>query len=1074
MKNLVAQSVKRPVGVIMIVMGIIALGIISLRSLPVNLYPDIELPIAVVATSYPGAAPQEVENLVSSPLEGQLSTIEGIDSVQSTSQSSSSLIILNFQSGTNLDNALISVRESVDTIKGSLPDGAQEPSVLRFDPQQIPIMNIGVLGGDLESMQLVAEDVVQPAFERTKGVGSASIDGGIIREIHLELNKAQLNRYGLTPSMVVQVLGSENASASGGVLERGGKELQIRIEGEFESLDDISNTLVPLPEGGNVTIEQIATLVDTYQDSSAITKVNGEPALVLSILKQSDANTVDVADAMYETIEDLQAELPEGVTLNMVVDSSTFIRDAIDSVINNIIIGGLLAMGVLLLFLKSVRATLVIGLSIPIAIVSTFALMYFTGATLNILTLGGLALGIGMMVDSSIVVLENIFSYKQRGNSIEKSAIEGGGELGSAVVATTTTSLVVFLPIIFVTGIAADLFAPLALTVSFSNFAAAIVALTLVPMLAAKLISNETKKKKRRWFKKRSATSEPTVEEEQDITPAGEAKPKKVFWFDRIMNWMIARYERMLKRSLKFRKTTLLVVFLMFIGSFALIPFIGGEFIPSSDQGQLSISVTTPDGSLLEETEAVTNQINEAILPYKDIVASNYLAIGGSGMFGVGSSSANTASYTIQLIPAAEREMTTDQLMAVLQEKTADIIGAEIDVSAVSAGLGTGAPIQIQVKGEEYDTLKDLSEQVTWVLEDIEGLHSIESSASASRPEMQINVDRKVAATYGLTYQDISSQVQLAFNGQTATFYREAGDEIDVKVILPEQDRTSIEDLQNTTIQTQSGSVIPLSAVAELEQVQGPISITRQDQERQINVSAAIEGNDLSGATQQITMALEQMSFPDGYSYQMGGQSTDMAESFTSLAFALVFSIFLVYAVMAIQFESFLHPFIIMFSMPTSIIGVLVGLFVTNTSLSVTAFIGFIMLAGIVVSNAIILVDYVNILRSREYERYDALIQSGKTRLRPILMTTIATILGMIPMALGIGEGSEAQAPLAIVIIFGLTFSTFFTLLLVPVMYTYLDDFAGFLRKFFKGQWRPRNPFRRRKKKTGEDPGVNA
>ncbi|NGP43949.1 efflux RND transporter permease subunit [Bacillaceae bacterium SIJ1] len=1090
MKRLVGTSVKRPVGVIMIVLSILALGFVSLRNLPVDLFPDVEVPVAVVATSYPGAAPQEVENLVSKPLESQLSTIEGIDMIQSNSSPSSSLVMLMFQTGTNLDNAMLDVRESVDAVKAMLPDSANDPSVLRFDPQQIPVMFVGLTGADLDELQNIAETDVEPAFTRAPGVGSATINGGQEREIRLELNKAQLARYGLTPNQVLSTVQQENANASGGVLSRGDKELQIRIEGEYDSLDDINNTLISLPNGGQVKVSDVSTMVDSFKEMSSVTQVNGEEALVISILKQSDANTVSVADEVYKAMDDIQEELPEGVNISVVQDTSTFIRDAIDSVINNIIIGAVLSVLVLLLFLRSVRSTLVIGLSIPISIIAAFSLMYFTGSTINTLTMGGLALGIGMMVDSSIVILENIFSYKERGYSIKDAAIIGGSELGSAVFAATMTTLVVFLPIVFTSGIASELFTPLASTVSFSLVSSLIVALTLVPMLASKFLTNK-KKKKRGLFKRKQNLADEEASSEDDDTDervteagdtvvpaaeadAGDAPKKKAYWFDRLLGKLTSVYEKALRKVLRFRKTSLLTVFLLFIASFSLIPMIGGELIPASDQGQLSINVETPDGTRLQETEGVTNQVNEALQPYNDVIETNYLEIAGSSASGgVGSSAANVATFMIQLIPPDQRDVTTDQMMNEWQGLFDDIVGAEVTVAAMDAGLGTGSPLQVQLRGEENEVLRELADQVTWVLEDIEGVYNIESSATASRPEMQINVDRETAAMYGLTYRDISGQVELAFNGATATQYREDGDEIDVTVTLPEDERQSIADLENTTIQTPNGQMIPLSTVATLDQVSGPVEITRQNQERQINITADVEGNDLAGAAQAIEANLGSMNFPEGYDYSLGGQTEDMAESFADLAVAMVFAIFLVYAVMAIQFESMVFPFVIMFSMPTSVIGVLIGLFITNTSLSIPAFIGFIMLAGIVVNNAILLVEYINILRERGEERLQAIIESGKSRMRPILMTTITTAAAMIPLALGIGEGSETQQPLAVVIIFGLSFSTFFTLLLVPLMYTYMDDFSNFMKRVFSGKWRPRMPFKRKPKDTADDTGMN-
>ncbi|RSK28645.1 efflux RND transporter permease subunit [Bacillus sp. HMF5848] len=1020
--KLVDVSVKRPVGVFMIVLAILALGWISLRNLAIDLYPKIDIPIAVVATNYQGAAPQEIEKLISKPLEDSMSSVQGIDTIQSQSQANSSLVILQFQSGVDLDSALLEVREKVDQVKGFLPEDANEPSVLRFDPQQIPVMWIGLSGDKPENLQNIAENQIIPFMERQEGVGSVSISGGKTREILVELDRAKLRQYGVVPGQVTQALFSANSSASAGSVPKGDQSLQIRIEGEFQTVDDIKNTLISLPTGQQIRISDIADVKDTFKKVQSKAEVNYEEALVLSVLKQSDGNTVKVADEMYKAIDRLNEDLPEGVELSIVIDTSTFIRQSITSVVNNMIVGGLLAGFILLLFLRSIRATIVIGLSIPIAIISTFSLMYFTGQTLNILSMGGLALGIGMMVDSSIVILENIFSYRQQGYSIKEAAVKGGSELASAVIASTTTSLVVFLPIVFVQGLASDLFTALALTVSFSLLASLVVSLTLIPMLSSKLLTRE------KDFHKE--------------------KPSP---FERAFGKFVAFYKGVLRWVLNHRKTTIAVSLGTLIGSFALAPMLGATFIPASDQGQIEISVKAPSGTRLEETEKVTDQVTKLLDPYNDVVATSYLSFGGND-FDPTASGVNLATYTIQLVKPGEREIKTIDVVQELGEAVKDIAGAEIKVSELGAGLGTGAPIQIAVNGSDQEVLEEIAQQIVWVMEDVPGVLNPETSAAEGLPEIQIEVKRDVAAQYGLTYQAVMNEVSLSFNGQTATRYREDGNEYDVRVILPEDERNDINSLQTLKIQTPTGQVIPLSAVAELKQIQGPVVIQRQNQQRQINVTSDIVDRDLGSVTRDIQAELAKINLPDGYSYSMGGQSEDMMESFADLGLALIFSIFLVYVVMAVQFESLLYPFVIMFSMPMTLVGIIGGLFITGHPLSIPAVIGVIMLSGIVVNNAIVLVDYINILRRRGMDRAEAILEAGPTRMRPIFMTTLTTVLGMVPLALGLGEGAEAQAPLAVVIIFGLSISTMFTLLLVPVMYTYLDDLSNWFGRLFSGK----------------------
>ncbi|MDX8047087.1 efflux RND transporter permease subunit [Gracilibacillus sp. S3-1-1] len=1017
--KLVNTSVKRPVGVIMIVLAVIAMGVISVRNLAIDLFPEIDLPIAVVATSYPDAAPQEVENLVSEPIESSLSSIEGVNTIQSQSQSGSSLVMIMFENGTNLDNALLNVRESVDQIKGMLPEGANDPSVLRFNPDQLPVMWVGLTGSDASTLHQIAESDIQPYFERQTGVASVNVEGGEERVIDLELDRAAMNQYGVSVQTIQQALQGANQSASAGTIERGEQNLQLRIDGNFTSVDDIAQVIMTTPQGAQVKVEDIADVKDTYQRNGT-TLVNNEEAVVLSILKQSDGNTVDVSDNILSAIDDLNKDLPESVQLEVVVDTSEFIKQSIDSVLQNMVFGGIFALLVLLLFLKSVRATLVIGVSIPIAVISTFVLLYFTGGTLNVLTMGGLALGIGMMVDSSIVILENIVAYRQKGYSMKDAAIKGASELAPAVIASTSTTLVVFLPIVFLdSGIASELFTPLALTVAFSLIASLAVAVTLVPMLSSKLLTKAMQDHGRRY------------------------------WFDRFLDKVSNVYKRIIEAALKFRKTTIGVTILAIIASVALLPFIGTAFIPEGDQGQLGVTVETPTGTNEAKRLDITEQVNEKLAAYDDIIDVSYVTVSGDNAGGDMMGGGSSASYQIQLVPVDDRDETTTDVVQQIDKDLQNIAGADITVSEAGSGASLGDPIQIQITGPELDVLQELSDQILTTLGDVDGVYNPSSSLSDTQPEMAVNVDRELAAQYGLSYQEVMSQIQLGFTGQTVMQYREAGDEMNVQLMYPEDERTTVNDLENLQIQNQQGTTIPLETIASFEQVQTAATITRQDQQRQVNISTDIVDYDLGTVARNVEEALGTINFPDDYDYSMGGQTEDMEEAFIDLGLALLLSIFLVYAVMAIQFENFLHPLVIMFSMPATAIGVFGGLFITGQPLSITAFIGVIMLAGIVVNNAIVLVDYINILRRRGMERHEAIVEAGKSRLRPILMTTLTTILAMVPLALGYGEGAEMQQPMAITVIFGLLTSSLFTLVLIPVVYTYFDGLSERIKRLF-------------------------
>jgi CzcA family heavy metal efflux pump len=1003
----------------MIVLAILALGAVSLRSLTVDLFPKIDLPVAVVATSYEDAAPQEVENLISRPIESAVSTVEGIETVQSQSQSGSSLVIMMFSNGTDLDQALLDVRESVDQVKGMLPSQAGDPNIMRFNPDQLPVIWVGLTGDDTASLTDIADNQLVPFFERQGGVGSVSVEGGKEREIQLVLNEAKLQQYGVTTQTIIQSLNSSNQSASVGTVEKGDKDLQLRVTGEFKSMKDIKQTLVQTEAGATVQVEDLAEVKDAYKDESGLTLVNGKPSVVLSILKKTDSNTVEVATNIKESMKEIEQDLPKDVHLNVIIDTSDFIQMSIDSVVQNILIGGIISIFILLLFLKSIRATLVIGLSIPIAIITTFILMYFTGETLNILTLGGLALGLGMMVDSSIVILEHIYSYRQQGYNLKEAAIKGASELAPAVIASTTTTLVVFLPIVYVEGIASDMFTPLALTVSFSLITSLVVAITLVPMLSSKLLQKAIKDSGRRY------------------------------WFDRFLGWLTNGYRNSLKWVLGHRKTTIFATILAIVASLALTPFIGAEFIPSADQGQLEVRVETPPGSSLQHTEKLVEQVNKELKEFTPLIETNYVNV-GSGTFtsGGGISNSNQAIYTIQLIPSGEREKTTVDIVKEMDDKLKELAGAEITVNSMDSGMNMGDPIQIQLNGPEHELLRELAGEVTKEIDDVNGVYNPETSASEGVPQLNIEINQDRAAMYGLNHEQILGQVQIQFTGQVVTQYREDGKEMDVTLIYPKEQRSKIADLHDMKIQTPQGTTISLDEVAEFKQMSGPVSLQRENQQPQINVSSQVVDRDLGSITADVESVLDNMNFPEGYSYQIGGQAQDMTESFTDLAIALVFSIFLVYAVMAVQFENFIFPFIIMFSMPATVIGVVLGLFIMDIPLSIPGFIGIIMLAGIVVNNSIVLVDYINLLRRKGMARYEAILEAGRSRLRPILMTTLTTILAMVPLALALGEGAEMQQPLAVTIIFGLGISSIFTLLLIPVIYTLFDDLTA---KFTRG-----------------------
>lgn len=1025
--KLVDISVKRPIGVIMIVLAILLIGFISFQNLPIDLYPEINVPYTIVVTEYGDAAPQEVENLVTKPIEGVLSGIEGIKSVQSTSATGQSLVVLEFDWGTDLDAKLNNIREKLDMVVNVLPEDSSKPLVIKIDPNAMPIVRLSVSGNiDENRLTYIAKDTIQPRLERAPGVSTVELTGAKEKEIKVEVSPIYLEGYGLSTNQIIQSLASENISVTAGTLLRGKQDLKLRISGEFKDIEQIKNVIIQTPKGGTVKLGDIANVYEDNKEVTEITKVSGKTSLIFDISKKADANTIQVADEIYKSIKEVEKVLPEDVKIDVVYDLSTFIRDSIDNVAINLIIGGLLATIILYLFLRNISSTLVIAITMPIAVIATFNLIYFAGETLNLLTLGGLALGIGMMVDSSIVILENIFRHRELGYERIEAAKIGATEVASAVIASALTTVAVFVPIVFVKGLASELFRPMALTISFALLVSLIAALTLVPMLSAKLLKSNSK--------------EPRSLKGITATRKG---------FEKIMGGIYPAYKKSLKWALNNRKTVIFTTAILLVLSLLLIPLIGTEFLPEMDQGEINIDLTLPEGTILEETEKVIDEI-VAYLGTIEEIETIFTSAGSGGTYSMGMSSPNIGNLYVRLVPLDARSLSTDVIMDDIRNFTKKIPGVEIEVDQMqSSGFSSDRPVTVNITGDDLNTLKGLAEEVKIQVEHVEGTRNITSSFEEGKPEMQIIIDRQKAAMYGLTYNEIMNTVRTGFNGQLATRIRYEGQEIDVRVTLPEEYKQDMKQINDLPIMLRSGVSIKLKDVAELSQGQGFALINREDQKRKVSVTAEIIGRDLGNITTDVEENLKNIKIPDGYQIEIGGQAEEMANAFDSLEYALILSVFLVYMVMAVQFEAITYPLVIMFSIPATFIGIVFGLVVTGRTLNVSTYIGIIMLVGIVVNNAIVLVDYINILRKRGKNRTDAILEAGPNRLRPILMTTLTTVLALIPLTLGFGEGAELQAPFATVVVFGLSFSTLVTLLLVPVMYTYMDDFEEWFKKKF-------------------------
>lgn len=1029
-------SVKRPVTIVMVVCIVLILGFVSFTNLAVDLYPDFNLPYALVLTNYEGAGPEEVENLVTRPLEEAMATLSGVDQIYSESMPGTSMIFIAMNWGTDMDFATLKMREQIDFITTFMPSDIDKPMVLQMDPSMMPILEIGITGSDdLAFLKDFVENEIKDRLLRIDGVASVYTTGGLTREIHVLIDPARLNAYGISMDQVIGTLRSENINFSSGQVIDGNREFLVRTMGQYERIEDIGNVVLNLPRGGHIYLRDLGEIRDTHKDVNQITRVNGEPSIGLHVVKQSKTNTVQVANKVKEELAKIEKELPGTVNINIGFDQSQFINQSISRVVQNTLIGGMLAVVVLLLFLRNVRSTLVIAAAIPISIISTFTLIYFNNLTLNMMTLGGIALGIGMMVDSSIVILENIYRHGQQGYSKIEAAKTGAGEVSSAVTAATLTTLAVFLPIVFVQGIAAELFRDLALTVSFALAMALIVALTLVPMLASKLL-----------IVNGNGTSKPVDKKNAPIKWAAGG-------MGRFLDWLNEKYGSLLSWSLGHRKTVVAVVVVALAGSLALVPKVGMAFLPSMDSGEISIRINLARGSVLEDTNAVAMEVEEylsSIPEVKTIFVS--VAPPRDGMTGLGSAATERINIRAMLVEKDKRERDSRIIADEIRTYLASIPGAETSVRAVDPSQGTGGgritPIQVKIKGSDLDVLQDLAEQVKGVVEKVPGTREVEVPLNEGDPEYRIYIDRSRAAQYGINVAQVAATARAVLEGQVATRYRTGNSEIDVRVLYPESYRESLKTLKDTYITSPTGIKVPLSMVAEVRSDRGPAKITREDQVRTLTVNSQILGRDLGSVMRDIQERVAaEVQVPRGYTIEYGGEMEEMVDAFSSLLLALALAIILVYMVMASQFESLMYPFIIMFTMPTTLIGVIVGLAITGRELSVPTFIGIIMLAGIVVNNAIVLVDYINVLRRRGLERNQAILTAGPIRLRPILMTSLTTILALLPTALGIGVGAEVAAPMATAVVAGLLVSSVFTLVLIPVVYTLFDDLGNWIRR---------------------------
>ena len=1031
--NLARFALRNPVTILMAVLGALILGVISFSKMPVDMFPDITFPSITVATFYPGANPQDMERMVTYSVEKAVSTVNGVKYVSSISRQGASLVTIFFNWGTNLDSAQSDVLQAVNLIHGDLPKDVQYPIIRKFDVSQMSVIYLTLMGGGLNEGELydLAYNVVEPEIEHVRNVASARVNGGKIRQIQVHFDRQRLQAFNLSPEAVIQAVQQANLILPSGDIKAGPFDYRLFTETQFSLVKPIENIIVSNERNRPVYIRDIGDVRDDFEDQTNIIRVNGQPAVALSVQKTSGTNTIEVVDGVRKILPKIQKMLPPGVVMLELFDQSTYIRNSIMNLQHEAVMGAFLAVLVILVFLRNIRSTLIVSLSIPISIVCAFVLLYFGNLSLNVFTLGGLALGVGRLVDDAIVVLENIFRHRTAGQSPYEAAIQGAGEVGLAVLASTITTIVVFLPVAFITGIAKLLFTPLALTVAFSLIASYFVSLTVIPVLSAKYLHPEAEE---------ILPSSPSV--------AARLKWQLRGWFERID----AFYQFVLGWALSHRKTVVLSILIMLLGSLPLYFFIGSEFFPSMDESQFRFIVQLPVGSRLEESTQIAARMEKIV---QDTIGSDATAIQVNFGQPTGTVSAiwsqNTGPHMgwirIRLVPPEERKLSSDALMEKLRPKLLQTFpGVRIFFSSggivrMLISFGNENPIDVEILGYDFKIAEKLAAEVGEIVRSVPGAKDVRISREPDYPQQNITIDRERAALLGLSVGQVAKAVQTFINGYDASIFSDpsTGNQYDINVRARDADRASLSDLGQIFVFNPQGRPISLDNIATISPGAGPIQIERKYQQRIIHVTANTFGRDLGSVAADIQSKLDKLPLPPNFKINLGGTVESQQESFIALLGAFILAVILVYMVLASQFKSLIDPFIIMFSVPLGLIGVLWALFLTETNLSVTSFMGVIMMAGIVVSNGILLIDYTNRLRGRGMSLEEAVILGGRTRLRPILMTTLCTILGLIPMAVGIGEGSESNAPMAIAVIGGLSVSTILTLVFIPTLYSIFE-----------------------------------
>lgn len=1020
----IATFIKRPVFTTMLVMLLVVFGLGSYPSLGIDLNPDVDFPLVMVSVSFAGTSPEEMESLVTKPIEDAVSSLSGIKNLSSVTREGSSQITIEFEFGTDPKLAANEVREKVAVARKRLPDQADEPVIQRFDMGAQAIVYYS-LSSDTRSsgdIRKLATDIVKDELQRIDGVADVTISGGSEREIRVAVDSKKLAAYSISMAQILDAVNSQNLNAPGGRVSEKGTELTVRTIGKYKNVADIQNVIVANKDGLLIRLSDVATVADTWAEERMLARANGQPSVLIAVQKQSGTNTVAIAEKVKTTMTSIQTLLPPDVKVAITRDSSQYIRSSVNDVMESMIFGGLLAVAITFLFLQNTRATIIGAIAIPTSVVATFFLLKMMNFTLNNMSLMGLSLAVGILIDDAIVVIENIYRHMELGKSPMEAARDGTSEISLAVMATTLSILAVFVPVGSMNGIVGQFFKQFGLTVAFAVAFSLFVALTLTPMLSAY------------WLK---------GGHEQTAGQRGRKSRIKIF-LDRFEAGFLEFqqfYRRVLGWSLAHPKKLVAIAVLSLFANGLLLPFLGSEFQPTYDSGEFNITMNAPAGTSLEKMRELVKPVEEQVLAIQER-ESSYLIIGSGGQAG-------KATMGIKLVPAGERSRSMDKIMDELRLKFRDIGRLKVTVTN-NQGMGRGdsRPVQIALRGPELDKLNQMAQQLVEKIRQIPGTTDVDISAEQSSPEIQVAVDPVRVSDAGLDTTTVATTIQMAFLGATTrNEFNPTDKDYQIRVQLEEQGRSSLDDVANLLIASKTGNFVRLGDIANVTLSSGPTQIDRESRQRQVIVYANVVGVSAGDVTAKVKELMPSLNLPLGYSYKFVGQAQTMQDSFMEIAKALLLAVVLIYMVLAAQFESFVHPFTIMLSLPFSLTGAILGLLIAGQTMNIISLIGVIMLMGLVTKNAILLVDYANQLRHQGMPIIDALIEAGAVRLRPILMTTAAMIFGMMPIALGIGSGAEMRQSMGVVLIGGLITSTMLTLLVVPAVYLLIERFMERFKK---------------------------